>query len=103
LSFFRHYFSPPCLRPVTDLPHHGRSMGSVLKRVSGSTVKNGKEAYLDCLSRCARGLRCRRSGDETTRSRQCALCAATSDRMSGRRSIWIDIMRRRQGRAKHRT
>jgi hypothetical protein len=78
-------------------------MGSVLKReASGGTVKNGKEAYLDCLSRCARGLRCRRSSGAGTRSRQCALCAATPARMGGRKSIWIDIMRKRESNGKHR-
>jgi hypothetical protein len=78
-------------------------MGSVLKReASGETVKNGKEAYLDCLSHCSRGLRCRRGSDAATRSRQCALCAATSGRMGGRKSIWIDIMRRRQVNGKDR-
>jgi hypothetical protein len=64
------------------------------------TVKNGKEAYLECLSRCARGLRCRKSGGATaTDLRNCALCAAagTPSRSSGRQRIWSDIMQRRQG------
>src|SRR5450759_5272888 len=46
----------------------------------GPTVKNGKEAYLACLTRCARGLRCRKCGGAAaaTDSRNCAPCAATS-------------------------
>src|ERR1700682_3220866 len=46
----------------------------------GPTVKKGKEAYLECLTRCERGFRCRRCGGAAaaTDPRNCALCAATS-------------------------
>jgi hypothetical protein len=65
---------------------------------SEPTVKNGKEAYLECLARCARGLRCRKSGGAVaTDLRNCALCAATAtpSRSSKRRRVWAEIMRRR--------
>jgi hypothetical protein len=72
-----------------------------------ATVKNGKEAYQQCLTRCARGLRRRKSGGSVSAPRDlrsCALCAAagTPGRSGGRTRIWADIMRRRQGNANHR-
>jgi hypothetical protein len=66
------------------------------------TVKNGKEAYLECLARCARGLRCRKSGGvAATDLRNCALCAATSTpgRSRAQDRIWTDIMQRRHSNA----
>jgi hypothetical protein len=66
------------------------------------TVKNGKEAYLECLTRCARGLRCRKSGGvAATDLRNCALCAAAStpDRSRAQERIWTDIMQRRHSNA----
>ena len=66
------------------------------------TVKNGKEAYLECLAQCARGLRCRKSGGvAATDLRNCALCAATSTpgRSRAQDRIWTDIMQRRHSNA----
>jgi hypothetical protein len=71
-----------------------------------TTVKNGKEAYLECLTRCARGLRCRKSGGVAATDlpdlRDCALCAAASAPGSSRAQdrIWTDIMQRRHSNAK---
>jgi hypothetical protein len=69
------------------------------KRRSDPTVKNGKEAYLECVTRCARGLRCRKSGGaDAADLRNCALCASGTPPRSGRRRrIWANIMQRRQG------
>jgi hypothetical protein len=68
-----------------------------------TTVKNGKEAYLECLTRCARGLRCRKSGAvAATDLRNCGLCGAASapGRSRTQERIWTDIMQRRHSNAK---
>src|ERR1700676_412806 len=72
------------------------------RRGRRTDVKNGKEAYLECLTRCARGLRCRKSGSvDATDLRNCALCAATSTpgRSRAQERIWTDIMQRRHSNA----
>jgi len=66
------------------------------------TVKNGKEADLECLKRCARGLRCSKVGGvAATDLRNCALSAATSTpgRSRAQERIWTDIMQRRHSNA----
>ena len=68
-----------------------------------TTVKNGKEAYLECVTRCARGLRCRKSGGvAATDLRNCALCAAASapGRSRAQERIWMNIMQTRHSNAK---
>jgi hypothetical protein len=66
-------------------------------------VKNGKEAFLECRARCARGLRCRKSPGTVAASglRNCALCATAGapGRLGARQRIWSDIMQRRESNA----
>jgi hypothetical protein len=93
-------FSPPffaampwlALRAVGLAAPNGIQIQATWQK--GRTVKNGKEAYLECLARCARGLRCRKCGGAAaaTDSRNCALCAATSSpgRSRAEERIWSE-------------
>jgi hypothetical protein len=93
-------FSPPFFaalpqlapRAVASAAPNGIQTQSDMAK--GPTVKNGKKAYLACLTRCSRELRFRRCGGvaAATDSRNCALCAATSSpgRSRTEERIWSE-------------
>jgi hypothetical protein len=101
-------FSPPFFAAMPRLAPRAvastapNGIGDPSDVTNESTVKNGKEAYLECLARCARGLRCRKSGGvAATDLRNCALCAAASTpgRSRAQERIWSDIMQRKHSNA----